>query len=192
MARVGWSLTVLLLLACGGTPEDPRPAPPLPAEAEPRAAVPSDRDEHEIEVGSYDSLPAAVEDEALLPVLPPLTAQELRDKLESGYAADRAAAVAQLEPVGTGLFSLLEVLKSDPEPLVRVAAADRLVESDAYSAALGLTLALDDEDPRVVLVAIDSLEERGDPSLIESLVPLEDHRDAEVRRSAARAIRNLE
>jgi hypothetical protein len=208
-----FAVLVLLAIACGGGDEDstaersaergafsprrvetperarePGIPPPVPSPArveldEPatrQTRAPADRErEREIVRYAYDP----DEDD-----VPP----ELRRLLESSYAVDRAEAIAEVDPYGTGLTSLVGMLTSDPDAHVRATAARQLGDSDTQAAVVGLVRALDDRDARVVAAASESLGEIGDETLIPFLVPLLSHPDEDVRQTTAATIELLE
>jgi hypothetical protein len=116
---------------------------------------------------------------------------ELLAQLESPDAELRAEAAWNLEPEGEGLTRLIEVLASDPDPRVRVAATGSLENAETFAAVRALVDALDDPDPEVVLEVIDSLEFAGDESNVDDLAPLLLHPDPRVRETAAEAIEFL-
>ena len=116
---------------------------------------------------------------------------ELLALLESPDAELRAEAAWNLEPEGEGLTRLIEVLASDPDPRVRVAATGSLENAETFAAVRALVDALDDPDPEVVLEVIDSLEFAGDESNVDDLAPLLLHPDPRVRETAAEAIEFL-
>ncbi len=116
---------------------------------------------------------------------------ELLALLESPDAELRAEAAWNLEPEGEGLTRLIEVLASDSDPRVRVAASGSLENAETFAAVRALVDALDDPDPEVVLEVIDSLEFAGDESNVDDLAPLLLHPDPRVREMAAEAIEFL-
>ena len=116
---------------------------------------------------------------------------ELLALLESPDAELRAEAAWNLEPEGEGLTRLTEVLASDPDPRVRVAATGSLENAETFAAVRALVDALDDPDPEVVLEVIDSLEFAGDESNVDDLAPLLLHPDPRVREAAVEAIEFL-
>ena len=116
---------------------------------------------------------------------------ELRALLESPDPELRAQAAWDLDPEGKGLTQLIEVLASDPDPRVRIAATGSLENAETFAAVRALVDALDDPDPEVVLEVIDSLEFAGDESNVDDLAPLLLHPDPRVREAAAEAIEFL-
>jgi hypothetical protein len=116
---------------------------------------------------------------------------ELMALLESPDVELRAEAAWNLEPEGEGLTRLIEVLASDPDPRVRIAATGSLENAETFAAVRALVDALNDPDPEVVLEVIDSLEFAGDESNVDDLAPLLLHPDPRVREMAAEAIEFL-
>jgi len=82
------------------------------------------------------------------------------------------------------LGTLLGVLASDPDPAVRVAAADLLAESKRGEAIDGLLLALGDPSREVVLQALETLALVGEREVVPSIEPLLDNSDPEIRKAA--------
>jgi hypothetical protein len=118
--------------------------------------------------------------------------EELAERLDTPDAGIRARVVAEIDPDGPGIATLVEVLSDDPDPLVRVAAAEQLGDTDTFLAIRALLDALADPDPQVVVSALDALEFAGDETVIPLLQPLLEHRDAAVRTATAEAIEFLE
>jgi hypothetical protein len=123
---------------------------------------------------------------------------ELLDQLEDGDPELRADAVSELPLEGEGeqgeerLERMAQVLKDDPDPRVRMAAAQRLGETDARDAVAPLVGALSDPDREVVLEAIDALEDIDDPSVIPDLEALLQDPDPGIREAAEFAIEYLQ
>jgi hypothetical protein len=118
-----------------------------------------------------------------------------REEQEARVAADlaaadtdrRASAVAYLddrERVG----ELVSFLESDPSPRVRAEAAKTLGDVDTVSSTRALVKALSDRDPNVVKEALDALQWRDDPSVVDDVRSVLKHRNAEVRELAAETI----
>ncbi len=107
------------------------------------------------------------------------------EQIASHDARERAQGVewADIESA-TGFQAVVERLLNDPDASVRAAAAESLGAADV-GAVRPLLEALDDADPRVVLSALDSLEQLGDDSIAPELAPALQHRDAGVRERAA-------
>ena len=118
-------------------------------------------------------------------------AQIARD-LESPDAWVRAEAAQRIEAVGEGIGRLGEILASDPDVQVRVAAANQLSDSDSAGSTNSLLAALDDPSSEVVIEALESLQFVGDESLIPAIQPMLTHPDAQVREIAADTIDFLE
>lgn len=116
---------------------------------------------------------------------------EVFEKLESPDPDARADAVAELEPSEEELELLLVLLEDDPDPAVRIAAAEQLAGAESYGATQALLGALADRDPEVVVAAVEALASSDDASTIPQLAPLLEHRESAVRAAAALAIESL-
>jgi HEAT repeat protein len=81
----------------------------------------------------------------------------------------REEAILAIDPSGEGLVQLFDVIRDDGAPGVRRAAILQLEESSDAEIIDVLFDALDDPDLDVVLVAVEALERRGDPSVIPRL-----------------------
>lgn len=113
--------------------------------------------------------------------------------LEDGRLEARVDAAESLYPDDEGIAALTAAVTDDPEPAVRVAAAESLGHALEDPAALaGLLRALDDPDPEVVVAALDSIEFVGDHTVIRELQFLLEHPNAEVREATVDAIGWLE
>lgn len=123
---------------------------------------------------------------------------ELLEQLRDGDPEMRADAVSELPLEGEGargeerLERVAKVLTGDPDPRVRMAAAQRLGESDAQGAVAALVGALADPEREVVLEAIDALEDIDDPSAIPDLEALLQDPDPGIREAAEFAIEYLQ
>jgi hypothetical protein len=94
---------------------------------------------------------------------------------------------------GTERFQhVTTLLADDPDRGVRIAAAERLGESESPEAVEPLVLALADPDRDVVLAAIDALEYVDDISAIPHLESLLEDFDGEIRDAAESAIQFIE
>jgi hypothetical protein len=80
------------------------------------------------------------------------------------------------------------LLATDPDPRVRVAAAERLSEIQSRDSFAALVSSLSDPEQEVVLVSIDALEEMGNTAVIPELEALLDNADEEIRDAAEFAI----
>jgi hypothetical protein len=100
----------------------------------------------------------------------------------------RLEAVDAMEPDLDG-EKLAALLRADPSPEVRAAAAEVLSEGDAFTVTEPLLGALEDRDPSVVLAAVRSLEDVYDavpnPRIRERIAALREHQDANVRAAVA-------
>jgi hypothetical protein len=112
----------------------------------------------------------------------------LLTRLDDADAEERMEALGAIDPDGEGLPLIADRLARDPDPRVRVVAAERLEFADSLAAVDALLLGLNDPDKRVVLAAIDALEFTDDATVVEDLAPLLQHPDAEIREAAEEAI----
>jgi hypothetical protein len=108
----------------------------------------------------------------------------LATTLDPEASADRVDQIENLDAAGDDLGTLLGVLASDPDPAVRVVAADLLAESGRAEAIDGLLLALEDPSREVVLQALETLALVGEREIVPSIEPLLDDSDAEIREAA--------
>jgi hypothetical protein len=106
------------------------------------------------------------------------------EQLESRDARERVEGVewADLNSLA-GFEAVVDLLANDPDPTVRAAAAETLGTGEV-GAVRPLLGALEDDDPRVVLAALDSLELLGDATIIPDLAPALEHPDPSVRERA--------
>lgn len=135
------------------------------------------------------------EDEALLDRMvdePDPDQQQALKKLQSTNPEVRAAAAGQVEPVGDALYTLTDLMVSDPAPEVRIASIQALEFSEDPLAIQALATCLKDEDVYVLIECITMLENMGDETTIARLRPLLSHYDLSVRNAAAQAIENLQ
>jgi hypothetical protein len=106
-------------------------------------------------------------------------------ELTSSDASERAEAVEGVDLTSVaGFEAVVERLANDPDSLVRAAAAETLGDGEV-GAVRPLLEALADTDSRVVLAALESLEQLGDASILPDLAPALEHPDPEVRERAA-------
>jgi hypothetical protein len=108
----------------------------------------------------------------------------LATTLDPEASAERVDLVENLDAKGDDLGTLLTTLASDPDPAVRVAAADLLIDSERAEAIDGLLLALGDPSREVVLQALETLAMVGEREIVPSIEPLLDHSDPEIREAA--------
>jgi hypothetical protein len=108
----------------------------------------------------------------------------LATTLDPEASAERVNQIKSLDAASDDLGTLLGVLASDPDPAVRVAAADLLAESERGEGIDGLLLALGDPSREVVLQALETLALVGERDIVPSIEPLLDHSDAEIREAA--------
>ena len=105
----------------------------------------------------------------------------------------RAEAVPDVDIEGPGRDQVFALAESDPDPAVRSAALELLFEEDSQAAREALYQGLSDEDPGVVLKAIDLMEGLGEEEAIPYLQPVfEGHPDPRVRQRAGDVIQYLE
>jgi len=147
------------------------------AEASSRSAVDSNP-------GKGASIPSNVEARDVREALRTGLDPRLATTLDPEASADRVDQIESLDAAGDDLGTLLGVLAGDPDPAVRVAAADLLAESERTEAIDGLLLALEDPSREVVLQALETLALVGERDIVPSIEPLLDHSDAEIREAA--------
>ena len=104
----------------------------------------------------------------------------------------RAKALETLDPESNDISVLGEIVVSDPDAQVRAAAVDQLYFVQSYAAIQIAVRALQDHDPRVVIVALNVIEAWHDQSLVSSIDILRQHTSAEVRARATEVIALLE
>jgi HEAT repeat protein len=104
--------------------------------------------------------------------------------LDPEYSAHRRTEISKLNAAGDDLESVLDALESDPDPAVRVAAADLLAESQRREAIDGLLRALEDPSPEVVVQALQTLSLVGEADIIPWIEPLLDNPNPEISRAA--------
>jgi hypothetical protein len=108
----------------------------------------------------------------------------LTETLDPEYSAQRLAEISKLKAAGDDLESVLDALENDPDPAVRVAAADLLAESERREAIDGLLRALEDPSPEVVVQALQTLSLVGEADIIPRIEPLLDNPDPEISGAA--------
>ena len=111
--------------------------------------------------------------------------------LQNQQAEIRATAAKEVEPVGDAFYLLTDMLQKDPSPEVRMATTWALEESDDPLAIEALVKCLQDEDPRVIVECIQSLDFLGDETTVQYLTPMLTHYDENVRIAAFEAIQSL-
>jgi len=104
--------------------------------------------------------------------------------LDPEVSAERVYDTQRLDADGDDLDTLLNTLASDPDPAVRVAAADLLAETERSEAIDGLLQALGDPSPEVVVQALETLALVGTRDIIPAIEPLLDSADEEIREAA--------
>lgn len=100
----------------------------------------------------------------------PIVREEMLEEVEidSGDARDRIGDLAQ----------------GDPNPRVRVAAAETLGEDGTFQSVAELIGMLDDREPAVLVATLDALDRSGDESIEPYIKPLSNHPNAQVREMA--------
>jgi hypothetical protein len=104
----------------------------------------------------------------------------------------RARGAAWLPLDGEGFDRIADMASEDPSASVRVAAVERLGDSDSAAAVNQLFAALQDPEPQVVIAALDALEFVGDETVVSQLGFLLNHPDPDVRQRTIEAIEFLE
>lgn len=188
----GEPIEVVLARALAGVPYSV--APLEPAEGPARLAVIVGWQEETKRLASPprgNDAPAPAAEQAQEPSAP-IDAREALAKLASRDPAERLEAVEFTDiSSSAGFEAVVERLANDPDPAVRVAAAESLSDGDV-GAVRPLLDALGDGDPRVVTAALESLELVGDESVVPELGAALQHPDASVRERAAEVAEFLE
>jgi HEAT repeat protein len=113
--------------------------------------------------------------------------------LEDSRAEVRVDAAESIYPDEEGVAALAEIVTDDPDPAVRVAAAETLGQALEDPNALGALLrALRDPDPEVVKTALDGIGFIADHTVIPELEFLKEDPNPEVRDATIDAIYWLE
>jgi HEAT repeat protein len=101
--------------------------------------------------------------------------------------------VSDLEPKGEQADELRKLAVLHPDAEVRKSALEELSDADEGIALSSLITSLEDDDPEVVLTAIEGLESLDDRAAIGPLEKIaRDHPDEELRDAALEAIESLE
>lgn len=103
----------------------------------------------------------------------------------------REDAAGSIEPKGIALDYLATIVTTDPSPDVRIAAAYTLEDSTDPKATDALIMALQDENPEVLVEVIDALTSHENRRSIPYLMPLLDHPNEDVRDAAENSIEQL-
>ncbi len=114
-----------------------------------------------------------------------------REQLDALTEPERIQKLSHLAPSQENLPLLLDVLRHDKNPEMKIAAMASLENSAEPEAIEALQGSLNESDTSVVLAAIDSIEFAGDSSQIADLAKLLQHPNQEVRVAAAEAIEFL-
>jgi hypothetical protein len=91
---------------------------------------------------------------------------DLIEQLRSSNPEMRLEAVEGLDPEGSTLAVLVDVLKTDADPRVRQKAVQQVGEAEGYMACAALLDSLKDREPVVVLQALESLEFTCDSTVL--------------------------
>ena len=91
---------------------------------------------------------------------------DLVEQLRSSNPEMRLEAVEGLDPEGSTLAVLVDVLKTDADPRVREKAVQQVGEAEGYMACAALLDSLKDREPVVVLQALESLEFTCDSTVL--------------------------
>jgi hypothetical protein len=101
--------------------------------------------------------------------------------LEDSRAEVRVDAAESIYPDEEGVAALAEIVTDDPDPAVRVAAAETLGQSlDDPNALAALLRALRDPEPIVVITALDGIGFIGDHTVIPEIQFVGEHSNPEV------------
>lgn len=103
----------------------------------------------------------------------------------------REEAANSIDPKGIALDYLATIVTSDPSPEVRIAAAYTLEDSKAPKAMDALIMALQDQNPEVLVEVIDALAYQENQLAIPYLTPFLGHPDEDVRDAAENALDDL-
>jgi hypothetical protein len=185
-----WVVGLMPIVGCGSGVESDGDGPAHPAlvleegaaRAVPRhsrstKAMPSEEDDSSEDSGA--SLDDRRRDES---------DPRLRRYEDPSASAERVNQVAKLDASGDDLAALLDALATDPDPAVRVAAADLLAESERSEAIDGLLGALTDPSPEVVIQALQTLAVVGDADIIPWIEPLLENPNPDIRGPAEETI----
>lgn len=104
----------------------------------------------------------------------------------------REDAASNIDPTGIALDHLASIVTTDPSPDVRIAAAETLGDSKDPKALDALVLALQDENPEVLVEVIDALVSLENRRVIPYLQPLLQHPDEDVRDAAEYALEQFD
>ena len=113
-------------------------------------------------------------------------------RLDDSDPDERIEALEKIDPEGEGLPLIVDRLARDPDPKVRVVAAEKLEFSDTLAGVDALVAALGDPNREVVLAAIEALELTDDYTVTRDLALLLEHPDGEIREAAREAIDFIE
>jgi hypothetical protein len=141
-----------------------------------RMEVPS----REVELPSRRAADSTPESEDPMATDVEISDPRLTETLDPEYSAQRLAEISKLKAAGDDLESVLDALENDPDPAVRVAAADLLAESERREAVDGLLRALEDPSKAVVVQALQTLSLVGEADIIPRIEPLLDSPDPEI------------
>ncbi len=116
---------------------------------------------------------------------------DLSSRLQHATTEERAQAVSELSSDPTGMNAAYRVFQTDPDPEVRKAVLELVETEDYFLARQMLLMALNDDDPQVISVALNALASGSDFTLVPYLNNLKTHYDAEVRAQAQEMVENL-
>lgn len=149
-----------------------------------REAEPSPRTADDSNPATRASAPTADEVRDAREVLRDSEDPRLETTLDPEASAERVQQTQRLDAGGDDLETVLDTLASDPDPAVRVAAADLLAESERGEAIDGLLQALGDPSREVILQVLETLALVGERDIVPSVEPFLDHADADIRDAA--------
>ncbi len=114
--------------------------------------------------------------------------KEIALRLDDADAEERIETLQQIDPEGDGVALIADRLARDPDPRVRLAAAQRFEFAETLAAVDALLEALHDPHKAVVLAAIDALEFSDDTTIAEDLTRMRPHPDPQIDEALEEAI----
>lgn len=114
--------------------------------------------------------------------------KEIALRLDDADAEERIETLQQIDPEGDGVALIADRLARDPDPRVRLVAAQRFEFAETLAAVDALLEALHDPDKAVVLAAIDALEFSDDTTIAEDLTRMRPHPDPQIDEALEEAI----
>jgi hypothetical protein len=110
-------------------------------------------------------------------------------RVASDYPDERILALEDIDAEAGALVMLDDMLVGDPDATVRLAALEKLDESDSTIAHESILKAFDDPDSEVILTALAIIDQWDDDEVIARYVaPLASHPDIEISDYAAKII----